>query len=68
MTAPWSASVTCEDAFGRPKEVVVLVDTDGYIAVQYPPGEGIRFRSAEDAHQFQQAIRAAIEAQRAVNP
>lgn len=60
----WSRSTPCEDALGRAKEVTVLIDADVCIAIQYPPGEGIKFRSAEDAHQHQVAIRAAIVEQR----
>lgn len=64
---PWSRAIPCEDALGRPRETVVLLDSDGFIAIKYPPGEGIKFRSAEDAHLMQVALRAAIEEQRRRN-
>lgn len=63
----WRRRVPCEDALGRAREVVVLLDTDRCIAIKYPPGEGVKFRSAEDAHQMQLALRAAILEQRRLN-
>lgn len=60
----WSRAILCEDAAGRAKEAIVLLDGDGCIAIKYPPGEGIRFRSAEDANDMRKAIGQAIVEQR----
>ena len=57
----WSRSIQCEDPYGREKEADVLIGSDGCVAIKFPPGEGVTFRSVEDAHKMQVALREAIE-------